>query len=91
MANSIGPPARRSRTGLIAGLVVVGSVVLGGGAGIYILANGENKGTAAPATGSDPRTVVNRFADAYARTVTSTLPDFDLVEFEPILCDRDHG
>jgi len=90
----VGPPPKPPRTGLIATLIIVGILVLGGGGvGIYLLTkgddNGSNTGGGGPVNDSDPKAVAQRFADNFEKVVNSELWDYNGDDFKPIVCGKD--
>jgi hypothetical protein len=93
-AYPVGPPPRKPRTGLIASLIIVGILVLGGGGvGLYFLTKGSVESGApgpGPAGGDDPRAVAERFADFVERGANSDGEDVDPAELEPIVCAEDY-
>lgn len=87
-----GPPPKPPRTGLIVTLIIVGILVLGGGgAGIYFLTKGDDKGsgTGGAVDSGDPQAVAQRFADSFEKVVNSDLWDFRAEDFKPIVCGQD--
>ena len=89
---SAGPPPKPPRTGLIATLIIVGILVLGGGgAGIYFLTKGDDKGSGngGSVDTGDPQAVAQRFADNFEKVVNSDLWDFNADDFRPIVCTKD--
>jgi hypothetical protein len=91
-----GPP-KKSKSGLIAALVIVGILVLGGGGvGIYFLAKGDdtdgnNGGTAGPVDSNNPNAVAERLASLYETVINTDLAEFDKKAFEQVLCSSDYG
>lgn len=96
----VGPPPQKPKSGLIAALIIVGILVLGGGGvGIYFLTKSDDNasntnpgpgGGGAPVDKDDPKAVAERFASVYEEAVNSDLDGFDVKSLQPILCGSDY-
>jgi hypothetical protein len=90
-AYPVGPPPRKSRSGPIVTLIIVGILVLGGGGvGLYFLTRDDNgPGGDGPPPGGDPQAVAERAIDIIERTINSDLEDFDAEGLKPLMCAED--
>jgi hypothetical protein len=86
----VGPPPKKSRTGLIATLIIVAILVVGGGGfGLYLLLNKDDPADSEGGEDDGARAA----ADTYIReleTALNTEPkDADLSKLEPVTCSKD--
>jgi hypothetical protein len=85
----VGPPPKKSRTGLITTLVIVAVLVIGGGGVAAFLLLKDDNGGGNSADSTTPRAAADSFAKELG-TVLSTKPeDIDLAPLKPLLCGED--
>jgi hypothetical protein len=90
-AYPVGPPPQKPRTGLIATLIIVGILALGGGGvGIYFLTKGDGDGGPGAVNTGDPRAVAESFADFMERGANSNGMDVTVTELKPLLCGEEY-
>ncbi|MCT2583600.1 Rv0361 family membrane protein [Actinophytocola gossypii] len=82
---------KKSRTGLIVTLVVVGLLVLGGGGfGVWMLmSNEDDSGGGGGDGGGDARTAAEAYVRELEKTVNTDLADIDLGPMEAVTCADD--
>lgn len=90
----MGPPPKKSRTGLIASLIIITILVVGGGGfGLYLLINKENKDGAGGGGGGGEGGTARTAAETYVRelenALNTPLQDVDLAPLEPVACGED--
>jgi hypothetical protein len=85
----VGPPPKKSRTGLITTLVIVAVLVIGGGGVAAFLLLKDDGSGGNSADGTTPRATADSFAKELG-TVLSTKPtDIDLAPLKPLTCGAD--
>lgn len=87
-----GPP-KKSKSGLIAALIIVGILVLGGGGvGIYLLAKDDDSGSGTNTSGpadNNPQAIAERLAALYEQVINTDLAEFDTKQWEQVVCASD--
>lgn len=88
----VGPPQKKSRTGLITSLIIVAILVVGGGGvGAYLLLKNDDKDSSAGGGGSDtPRAAADSFTKAMSSALSTRLEDVDLKPLKPLTCAADY-
>lgn len=84
----VGPPQKKSRTGLITTLVIVAVLVIGGGGVAAFLLLKNDKGTSA---GSEtPRAAADSFTKELGTQLSKKVEDVDLSPLKPLTCTSDY-
>lgn len=81
----VGPPPKKSRTGLIATLVIVAVLVVGGGGVAAFLLLRDDGGTAT----DTPRQAADAFTKELGTQLSRPLSDIDLAPLKPLTCADD--
>ena len=89
----VGPPQKKSRTGLITSLIIVAILVVGGGGvGAYLLLKNDDKDSSAGGGGGSdtPRAAADSFTKAMSSALSTRLEDVDLKPLKPLTCAADY-
>ena len=87
-----GPPPKKSRAGLIATLIVVAFVVVGGVAAYVLLGRGDDPGKGSGQGGGDDggaRGAAQTYVQALETALNTPAERIDLSKLEPVTCDED--
>ncbi|TDV44911.1 hypothetical protein [Actinophytocola oryzae] len=81
----VGPPPRKSRTGLITTLVIVAVLVIGGGVAAFFLLRDNGSGSA-----ENPRAAADSFVKELGTQLSKSVDSVDLSALKPLTCSSDY-
>jgi hypothetical protein len=85
----VGPPPKKSRTGLITTLVIVAVLVIGGGGvAAFLLLKDDNKGSGGGG-GDTPRAAADAFTKELGTQLSKPVDEVDLSQLKSLACSSD--
>jgi hypothetical protein len=90
-AYPVGPPPKKSRTGLIVALVIVAVLVVGGGGVTAFLLLKNDEGGGAADGGDGPRATADQFVMELGKQLSMELQNVDLKALRSLTCGDDFG